>query len=172
MPRFVEVPPDLDAIATSVVDACWTIWSNVGPGLLETAYQMALAEELTSRGHQVQEQVPVAFSYGSRVLAQAYRLDILVDDQVIVEVKSAVENHPAFSKQLLTYLRLTNRRLGIVANLGHPHFRAGVTQSTQSLRFLAPLARLGVLARNGRQANVEGQRRVVGAYARSSRDHL
>jgi GxxExxY protein len=90
-----------------------------GPGLLESVYEEALCWELSSRGHRVQRQLEVAVSYKGHPLASPLRLDLLVEDLVIVEVKSVVQYNAIFEAQVLTYLRLMDLRLGLVINFGH-----------------------------------------------------
>ena len=134
MSEHEDVPPHLNALSGSIVDACWTVWSALGPGLLESAYQLALEEELRHRGHEVLAKHPVPFRYRSVQLARAYEIDLLVDDEVIVELKATEENHPVYAKQAITYLRLTGRRVAIVMNFGHPFFRAGLQRVVNNPR--------------------------------------
>jgi GxxExxY protein len=105
-------------IAKHVVDAAYCIHTRLGPGLLETVYEVILAHELRKRGLNVDRQRPVPIEYDSIKFDEGFRLDIIVDDKVIVEVKSVEEVAKVHKKQLLTYLRLMDKRLGLLVNFG------------------------------------------------------
>jgi GxxExxY protein len=98
-----------------------------GPGLLEKIYESALCHELTLQGLRVQTQVPIDVNYKGCKIRDPLFLDILVDDRIIVEVKAAVKEHP-HEVQLLTYLRLTGLRLGLVINFGSRHLKDGISR--------------------------------------------
>lgn len=89
-----------------------------GPGLLESIYEEALFYELQLRGLRVQKQVYVPVKYKDKILGSPLRIDLLVEDKVIVEVKASETNHTLYNAQVLTYLRLTNLKLGLVLNFG------------------------------------------------------
>jgi GxxExxY protein len=97
-----------------------------GPGLLEDVYEEALCHELELRGLEVQRQVPVPIEYKGRQLKKPLKLDLLVNGSIIVEVKSVDDYHDIFQAQLLTYLRLTKKHLGLVINFGEKHVKDGV----------------------------------------------
>ncbi len=97
-----------------------------GPGLLEDVYEEALCHELELRGLSVQRQVPVPIEYKGRQLKKPLKLDVLVNGAIIVEVKSVDDYHDIFQAQLLTYLRLTNKHLGLVINFGEKYVKDGV----------------------------------------------
>ena len=120
---------ELNALATRVLDAAFAVHSALGPGLLESAYKACLAYELHKRGHQVQLEVAVPLVYDGRQLAETgYRLDILVEDTIVLEIKSLEAIAPVHKAQLLSYLRLSNRRLGYLLNFHVEHFRDGITR--------------------------------------------
>ena len=96
--------------------AAFTVYNNLGPGLLESVYVAALAYELNLLGNKVRTEVGVPLIYGDIKLDQGYRLDILVDDLVIIEVKSVELVNDVHRKQLLTYLKLSGKRLGLLIN--------------------------------------------------------
>ena len=96
--------------------AIFDVYNTLGPGLLESVYEEALVFELKQRGLQVARQVEVPIIYKENVLKTALRLDLLVEDSVIVELKSVEEMKPVFAKQLLTYLRLMDKRVGLLVN--------------------------------------------------------
>lgn len=97
-----------------------------GPGLIEDVYEEALCHELELRGLSVQRQVPVPIEYKGRQLKRPLKLDVLVNGAIIVEVKSVDDYHDIFQAQLLTYLRLTNKHLGLVINFGEKYVKDGV----------------------------------------------
>jgi GxxExxY protein len=97
-----------------------------GPGLLESAYAVALAAELDRRGHRVEREVPVPVEWGGGRIDCAYRIDLLVDDCLVVELKSVERVAPVHQKQVLTYLKLTHMRLGLLINFGRPLLKQGI----------------------------------------------
>ncbi len=108
-----------NAIAKIVVDAAYHIHVALGPGLLESAYAAALHYELQKRGFTVQTEVPIPLIYDGVILQEmAYRADMIVEDRVVLELKSVEKLLPVHTKQLLTYLRLLDKRLGLLINFG------------------------------------------------------
>jgi GxxExxY protein len=103
-------------VATEVVDACYVVHRRMGPGLLESVYEACLAAELTKRGFVVGRQVKVPIIYDGMALDEGFRIDLLVNDLVIVEVKAVEKLHPVCQSQVKTYLRLTNKRVGFLVN--------------------------------------------------------
>lgn len=122
----VPASPSLDAIARDAVDCAFKIHSTLGPGLMESVYETCLAYELEQRGHAVQRQVPIPLVYGELRLSGAFRIDLLIDNALIIEVKAAERPNPLFDAQLLTYLRLTGRKLGLVINFNVPRIKDGI----------------------------------------------
>jgi len=113
-------------IAKQVVDAAYKVHKILGPGLLESAYQAALFFELQSRGlHLVREQ-PVPVVYDGVAIDEGFRADIIVEDKVIVELKSVEVIARVHKKQLLTYLRLADKRLGLLINFGEELIKDGI----------------------------------------------
>jgi GxxExxY protein len=102
---------ELDLIARSVVDSAFTVHRELGPGLLESVYQACFCEELSSRGISFQKQVTLPIKYKTLRLESGLRLDLLVKDSIIVELKSVRQIEPIFKAQLLSYLRLSRLRL-------------------------------------------------------------
>jgi len=96
--------------------AIFNVYNELGPGLLESVYEETLAFELKERGLEVARQVEVPITYKGTILKTALRLDLLVNNQVIVELKSVEEMKPVFAKQLLTYLKLMHKRVGLLVN--------------------------------------------------------
>ena len=103
-------------ITYEIRGAVYDVYKELGPGLLESVYEEALCFELEQRGLKVERQVQVPIKYKGNVLKSELRLDILVEDKVIVELKSVEEMKKVFSKQLLTYLRLMNKKVGLLVN--------------------------------------------------------
>ena len=103
-------------IATVIVDAALRVHRALGPGLLESVYEAALAFELRDRGLQVQRQVPIPVRYRHVIFDEGFRADLVVEAKVIVELKSVERVAPQHPKQLLTYLRLADLRLGLLIN--------------------------------------------------------
>ena len=96
--------------------AIYDVYKELGPGLLESVYEEALCFELQQRGLKVERQVQVPINYKGNVLKTELRLDVLVEDKVIVELKSVEEMKKVFAKQLLTYLRLMDKKVGLLVN--------------------------------------------------------
>ena len=120
-------------IAKIVVDAAYRIHKHFGPGLHETVYEVCLFHELKKRGLKGDRQVPVKLQYDSIVFDEAFRADLIVEDAVILEIKAVEELHPIHKKQLLTYLRLTNMRLGLVINFDAEYIRDGIARVVNGL---------------------------------------
>jgi GxxExxY protein len=117
---------ELDDITGGIVDASLRIHRDLGPGLLESVYEAVLAQALNRRGFQVQRQQAIRFEYEGMVFEEGFRIDLLVDSRVIVELKSVERLAPVHSKQLLTYLKLTNRPVGLLVNFGAATLREGL----------------------------------------------
>jgi GxxExxY protein len=118
--------PELEALAGVIVDAGLKVHRVLGPGLLESAYEHCLAHELGLRGLTVLRQVGLPVRYEGLVLDAGYRIDLLVENSIVVEVK-AVESHSRlFEAQLLTYLRLSGKRLGFLMNFNVHLFKYGL----------------------------------------------
>ena len=120
-------------IARIVVDACYHIHTNLGPGLLESVYEAVLAHELERRGLRVQRQVPVPIVWAELEFDEGFRADLVVEAIVIVELKSVEKTAPVHAKQLLTYLRLTDRKLGLLVNFGESLIRDGIKRVVNGL---------------------------------------
>lgn len=109
-----------------LLGCAYAVHSALGPGLLESVYEAALKYELESQGFNVKQQVPVKVNYKDVELDLSLRLDLLVDDCVILELKSITEVQPVHIKQLLTYMRLTNIKLGYIINFNEYSLRDGI----------------------------------------------
>jgi GxxExxY protein len=120
-------------IARQIVDAAFTIHVNTGPGLLESAYEAMLAYELRTRDLHVVCQQPMPLVYAGVHLDVGYRVDMIVEDKVIVEIKSVEQTTPVHYKQLLTYLRLADKRLGLLINFGADRIKDGIKRIANNL---------------------------------------
>lgn len=120
-------------ISAIVLDAAIAVHTALGPGLLESAYQACLAYELNSRGLKVQAQVPLPISYRGVLVDAAYRLDLVIDDLVIVELKATERLIPIHEAQLLSYLKLSGKRLGLLINFHVLRLRDGYKRIVNGL---------------------------------------
>lgn len=117
---------DLAAVARTLVDAGLKVHRELGPGLLESTYEACLTHELTKRGLSIRRQVELPVIYDGVELSVGYRLDMLVEDKIIVEVKSVDALSRVHDAQILTYLKLSKRRLGFLMNFNVALFKQGV----------------------------------------------
>lgn len=117
---------ELDEIAKQIVDAAYRVHSKMGPGLLESAYEACMAHELTKRGFRVERQKPQPVVYDDLEIEVGYRLDILVDDKIILELKAVEQLAPIHQAQLMTYLRLSGKTLGFLINFNVPLIKQGI----------------------------------------------
>jgi GxxExxY protein len=120
-------------IAKIIVDAAFQIHKRLGPGLLETVYEVVLANVLNRRGLKVERQVPVAIAFDGIKFDEGFRADLIVEDKVIVELKSVEKVIPVHKKQLLTYLRLADKKLGLLINFGSEMIRDGISRVVNNL---------------------------------------
>jgi GxxExxY protein len=116
----------IDRIAKEVVDAAFKVHSSLGPGLLESAYETCLAHELTKRGQRVERQKAQPVIYDGLEIEVGYRLDLLVEDLIIIELKSVEQLAPIHQAQLLTYLKLSSKQLGFLMNFNVPMIKDGI----------------------------------------------
>ncbi|HOY29406.1 MAG TPA: GxxExxY protein [Flavobacteriales bacterium] len=103
-------------LSSLVIKSAITVHRELGPGLLESVYQVCLLAELKHSGLRVEQQLAVPITYKGQRLANDLRIDMLVEDRLIIEIKAVEELHPVHTAQLLTYLRLTNKKLGLLIN--------------------------------------------------------
>jgi len=115
-------------IATIVVDSCFNVHTTLGPGLLESVYEAVLLYELEKRGLSVTKQQVIPVSYDGTQFEEGFRADLIVEDKVIVELKSVEKVMPVHKKQLLTYLRLSDRKLGLLVNFGENLIKDGISR--------------------------------------------
>lgn len=124
---------NLNDISGQIVDAAVQIHMKLGPGLLESVYEQILAYELEKRGLTVQGQVPVPISYENMRFEEGFRADLIVEKSMVEELKSVETMAPVHSKQLLTYLKLLDFRLGLLINFGAPLLKDGIKRIVNKL---------------------------------------
>jgi len=117
---------ELDEITGAIIDSAIQVHRVLGPGLLESVYELVLARALTSQSFKIEREKSISFEYEGMFFANAFRMDLLVDERVIVEIKSVERLAPVHSKQLLTYLRLTNLQVGLLLNFGAATLKEGI----------------------------------------------
>ena len=120
-------------IGKIIVDAALTVHRELGPGLLESVYEVVLACELEQRGLSVKRQLPISIHYKQMTFEDAFRADLIIDDKVIVELKSVEQVSEAHKKQLPTYLRLTGCKLGFLPNFGEALMKRGITRTANGI---------------------------------------
>jgi GxxExxY protein len=123
---FEKIEPELERSATAVVDATYKIHKHFGPGLLENAYEACLVRELLKRDLKVERQVEVPLMYEGEKVEVGFRIDLLVQDCLIVELKATESLLPIHEAQIITYLKITNRRLGLLINFNVPLIKNGI----------------------------------------------
>jgi GxxExxY protein len=116
-----------------ILDCAIAVHKELGPGLLESVYEIVLAYELQQRGLQVRRQVPVSIRHKEMIFDAAFRADLIVEDKVIVELKSVEQVGEAHKKQVQTYLRLTGCKLGFLLNFGEALMKRGITRVVNGL---------------------------------------
>jgi len=117
---------DIERLARIAVDCGFRVHRGLGPGLLESIYELVMAASLARAGLAVERQKSIAIEFDGMILGEGFRIDLLVEGQLLIEVKSVERLAPVHSKQLLTYLRLSKRPLGLLMNFGGATFREGV----------------------------------------------
>jgi len=119
------VPSEVELVGKKVLDAAFKVHTGLGPGLLESVYEACLAYEIRKGGLMVETQVALPVIYDDVRVDAGLKIDMLVERCVIVELKSVDTMHPVYEAQLLTYLKLTDYRLGYLINFNVPHLRDG-----------------------------------------------
>ncbi len=128
-----ETRRDLDEVTGAIVDASLKLHQALGPGLLESVYEAVLARDLERRGLRVERQKVLRFEYDGMIFDEGLRLDLLVEECVIVELKSVENLNPVRKKQLLTYLRLTGHSVGLLINFGAATLKEGLHRIVNNL---------------------------------------
>ena len=124
---------DLNKISGLIVDAAMKVHSALGPGLLESAYEACLKHELAKRGMKVQSQIGLPVEYDGVKIELGYRIDLLVEDEIIVELKTVQKIAAIHEAQLLSYLKLSDKRLGLLINFHVPHLKNGIKRMVNKI---------------------------------------
>jgi len=138
---------DVEAMAADVIDASFRIHRDLGPGLLESVYETVLAAQLERKGYRVERQRPISFDFDGLHFEAAFRIDILVEGRLLVEIKSIDRLNPVHLKPVLTYLRLTKQPLGLLINFGGATLKEGLRRIVNGYTFAS--SRLSVNQSSG-----------------------
>jgi iron complex transport system substrate-binding protein len=130
--------PAVEELAAAAVDCGFHIHKELGPGLLESVYEAVLAQALRQHGLLVEQQRPVPIKFREMTSSDAFRADLIVENLLVIEVKSVERNAPVHAKQLLTYLRLMKQPLGLLMNFGCETFKDGVKRVVNGHNSFAP----------------------------------
>ena len=123
---YAPIPPEVEKVGKAVLDATFKVHTALGPGLLESVYETTVAYEIRKGGLLVETQLAMPIVYDNTKLESGLRLDMLVEKCVIVELKSVEKMNAIYEAQLMTYLRLSNVRLGFLINFNVPHLKEGI----------------------------------------------
>ena len=124
---------ELNDLSRKIIGAAIEVHSILGPGLLEVAYEAALCHELHLRNINAKRQVSLPVIYKGVEIKDPYRMDLFVEGEIVVELKATQENSPLYAKQLLTYLRLSGKKLGLLINFNHEVLKEGLTRVVNHL---------------------------------------
>ncbi|MET3538611.1 GxxExxY protein [Chryseobacterium limigenitum] len=120
-------------LSYKIIGSAIEVHKNLGVGLLESTYELALAFELKKLGFDIKQQINLPLQYKEVNIENAYKIDLLVENKVIIEVKAVLEMHSVFKAQLLTYLKLTNLKLGLLINFNTPLIKDGIHRIVNNL---------------------------------------
>ncbi|PJA33140.1 MAG: GxxExxY protein [Zetaproteobacteria bacterium CG_4_9_14_3_um_filter_53_7] len=123
----------INELSGKVVEAAMSVHSSLGPGLLESVYEVCLHHELEKLGLSAQAQVPISVHYDNLELDAGFRIDLLVESEIIVELKSVEQLMPIHQAQLLTYLKLAGKPVGLLINFNTVHLRDGIKRMVNHL---------------------------------------
>jgi GxxExxY protein len=126
MKEFTQTTEQEELIGKAIVNAAFKVHKALGPGLLEKVYEVCMAHELKKAGWQVKRQIDIPIAYDGLVFDEGLRLDILVEDLVIVELKAVDLVNPVWQAQVMSHLKLTNRKLGYLINFNVPLIKEGI----------------------------------------------
>ena len=126
MTKPALLPEDIDTVARSTVDCAFRVHQQLGPGLLESVYEVCFAHELTKAGLRFERQLALPVVYDGLKLEAGLRLDFLIENMLVVELKAVEQLLPVHQAQVLTYLKLSSKRLGLLINFNTPLFKDGI----------------------------------------------
>jgi GxxExxY protein len=124
--NYKPIPEELNILGKKIVDAAYTVHKNLGPGLLEKVYEICFCHELTKRGLTYQRQVDIPITYDGLVFNEGLRLDVIVKNEIICELKALEIVDPVWEAQVLSHLKLTNKRLGFLINFNVSNIGEGI----------------------------------------------
>ena len=124
--QYAPIPEEINKITGEIIGAALVVHTELGPGLLESVYEICLARELQTKGLKVERQVPVPVTYCGEQLEVGFRIDLLVEEKVVVELKAVEKILPIHEAQVLTYLKLTKQRLGLLLNFNVVSMQDGI----------------------------------------------
>ena len=123
---YDPIPDDLDVIGRKIVDAAYTVHKSLGPGLLEKVYEICFCHELIKRNLSIQRQLYIPINYEGITFDEGLRLDVLVNECIICELKALETAHPVWEAQVLSHLKITGLRLGYLINFNVPLMKEGI----------------------------------------------
>jgi len=123
---YPELPADIERIAKIIVHSAYTVHKNLGPGLLEKVYEICFCHELSKRNLLFQRQVDIPVVYDDYIFDEGLRLDVLVEESIICELKAVETVNPVWEAQILSHLKLTGKRLGFLINFDVPKMKDGI----------------------------------------------
>ena len=126
MKEFEPLPAHVTRIGTAVIDSAFEVHRKLGPGLLEKVYEVCSCHELTKRGISTLRQIDIPIKYDGITFKEGLRLDILVGDEVIIELKAVDQINPVWEAQILSHLNLTGKRFGYLINFNVPLLKSGI----------------------------------------------
>ena len=124
--EFIPISKELDIIGKKIVDAAYTVHKNLGPGLLEKVYEICFCRELEKRNLFYQRQVDIPIVYDNLTFDEGLRLDVIVENEIICELKALETVNPVWEAQILSHLKLTNKHLGYLINFNVANIGAGI----------------------------------------------
>ena len=130
----MEVNQEEERVAKAVVNAAYAVHKALGPGLLERVYEICLAHELVKAGYKVERQLDIPIVYDGLVFQEGLRLDLLIEDKIIVELKAVDQLNPVWEAQIISHLKLTNKRLGFLINFNVPLIKQGIKRYINNIK--------------------------------------
>lgn len=124
--QFEQPSSSIEKIASKIVDSAFAVHKALGPGLLEKVYEVCFCHELGKRGLESKRQVDIPIQYDDIIFKEGFRLDVIVEDCIICEIKALENVNPVWEAQILSHLKLTNRKLGFLINFNVPRIKDGI----------------------------------------------
>lgn len=124
--RYEPISQELEQIGRKIIDAAFAVHSTLGPGLLEKVYELCFCHELSKRGLKYKRQIDIPIVYDNLRFDEGLRLDVLVEDKIICELKALENVNPVWEAQILSHLKITNKRLGYLINFNVPLIKNGI----------------------------------------------